>query len=69
MLLINKLTEPGAIKKISLYPDIVRVETRGSGDLLYRLVPNLIHFVPVSGNEEVKHDTRQSGLDRVGEQG
>ena len=28
MLLVNKLTEPGGIKKISLYPDTVRVEIR-----------------------------------------
>ena len=38
MLLVNKLTEPGAIKKISLYPDVVRVEIRDGKDLTYRLV-------------------------------
>lgn len=38
MLLVNKLTEPGAIKKISLYPEMVRVEIRNGKDIVYRKV-------------------------------
>jgi hypothetical protein len=61
MLLVNKLTEPGGIKKISLYPDIVRIETRDGGDILYRLIPNLVHFVPTgnNGDKEVEHEAIQ----------
>ena len=57
MLLVNKLTEPGGIRKISLYPDIVRIETRDGGDILYRLTPNLVHFVPLAPEKEVRHET------------
>ena len=53
MLLVNKLTEPGGIKKISLYPDIVRVEIRDGGVVLYRLMPNLIHFAPAAPWPEI----------------
>ena len=52
MLLVNKLTEPGAIKKISLYPDMVRVEIRDGRNLTYRLIAELSH-------KEVKHEAVQ----------
>lgn len=38
MLLLNKLTEPGNIKRIELNPDTIHIETADGKNLLYRLV-------------------------------
>ncbi len=37
MLLINRLTAPGGIRRLELYPETVRVVTADGGDVLYRL--------------------------------
>lgn len=37
MLVVNKLTEPGGIRRVDLLPDVVRVETNSGVDRLYEL--------------------------------
>jgi hypothetical protein len=38
VLLINKLTKPGDVKRISIYPDEVRVSMRDNTERRYRVV-------------------------------
>jgi len=40
MRVINKLTEPGGIRRVDLMPDVVIVQTSDGQDRTYKLVPN-----------------------------
>jgi len=38
MIVINKLTKPGDIRRVDLMPDTVRIQTRDGQDRVYKLV-------------------------------
>jgi len=38
MIVVNKLTKPGDIRRVDLMPDTVRIQTKGGQDRMYRLV-------------------------------
>jgi len=37
MMVVNKLTKPGGIRRVDLMPDTVRIQTRDGQDRVYRL--------------------------------
>ena len=58
MLLINKITDPGGIKKVALRANTVQIDTRDGRCLIYRLVPDA--FIPDNGANG------QAPLDEIG---
>ena len=41
MIVINKLTKPGGIRRVDLMPDIVRIQTSDGQERLYRISTEL----------------------------
>ena len=54
MIVINKLTKPGGIRRLDILPDTVIIRTSSGGNYIYRLVdPEGNNHVPVDHKEEV----------------
>jgi len=42
MIVINKLTEPGGIRRVEVTPDTIRIHASDGRDMTYRVMPSIM---------------------------